>query len=110
MPNHFTNCYTSDEIKIRYRQLAKLLHPDAGGTAQEFRDLKSQYDYMLSSVSREPPLPSLYRAGIVYFYHKHPVTFYEADNHYYKFHKEKGADVWIDSDHTYLIKQQDYRI
>ncbi len=44
----FADCLTEQEIKKRYRELALRFHPDCGGTAEEFRALKNQYDLQMS--------------------------------------------------------------
>ncbi len=36
-------------IKFKYRELAKKLHPDAGGTAQAFQELQEAYEQALQS-------------------------------------------------------------
>lgn len=104
MPYHFANCYTTEEVKARYKTLAKTLHPDKGGTKEDFQELQNQYEQILESVKRQPALPVLYKVGEVYVYSRCDVVYYGCDNHYYKFHKHKGADIWIDSLHTHLIK------
>ncbi len=43
---YFTRAKSYDEAKNLYRQLAKELHPDKGGTDREFIDLKEQWDYI----------------------------------------------------------------
>lgn len=36
--------FTENELKRAYRQAALLLHPDRGGSAQDFIELKTQYE------------------------------------------------------------------
>lgn len=100
---HFHNCYTTAETKDRYRQLAKTLHPDKGGTDEAFRELQEQYDQLLRQVGYEPKLPPLFHVDGHYEYFRKPVVYFERDNHWYKFHKDGGADVWIDNRHINLI-------
>ncbi len=42
--SHFTNCYTPEDIKKRYRDLCKKYHPDKGGDEKIMQDINSQYD------------------------------------------------------------------
>ena len=48
---HFNGCRTPEDIKARFRQLAKKLHPDAGGTHEQFIALTEQYHAALSGIS-----------------------------------------------------------
>lgn len=41
---YFKGCTTIDEIKGKYRTLAKRLHPDAGGNNEDFSRLNREYD------------------------------------------------------------------
>lgn len=41
---YFANIRTEAEAKARYRELAKKLHPDAGGKATEFQAMKKEFD------------------------------------------------------------------
>lgn len=41
----FNNCNTVEEVKARYRTLAKELHPDAGGDAEKFKAMFSEYKH-----------------------------------------------------------------
>ena len=43
MKRYFENCVTVEEVKARFRDLAKQLHPDCGGDAQAFREMMEQY-------------------------------------------------------------------
>ncbi|MEM6734502.1 MAG: hypothetical protein AAF620_00395 [Bacteroidota bacterium] len=44
MKNYFKNCKTLDEAKKLYYQLAMKLHPDKGGTTEEFQELQGQFE------------------------------------------------------------------
>ena len=44
---YFTGCTTKQELKKRYRELAKQLHPDHGGSNDEFVAMKSEYDDLM---------------------------------------------------------------
>jgi DnaJ domain len=41
-----------DQVKAAYRQACKSKHPDMGGTAEEFVELKTAYAYILSNLKR----------------------------------------------------------
>ncbi len=106
MQYHFYDCYTPDEVKTRYRALAKKFHPDKNGTSSQFQELQNQYEQKLSQATNEPKLPPLFHVERHYEYFGKKVTYYQRDNHYYKFHKEGGADIQIDSSHLFLIKTE----
>jgi curved DNA-binding protein CbpA len=38
---------SQEDVKERYRQLAKTMHPDAGGTAEDFKKLQSSSEQAL---------------------------------------------------------------
>ena len=40
---YFEGCTTIEEVKERFRMHAKVLHPDAGGNAADFRDMMEEY-------------------------------------------------------------------
>ena len=44
---------SAKEIKSRFRDLAKIHHPDKGGDAEKFALIKEAYDILMDSVSRE---------------------------------------------------------
>ncbi len=51
---YFKECRTIEEVKIRYRTLAKLFHPDCGGSNELMQKLNDEYPIACSSVlSRE---------------------------------------------------------
>ena len=108
--NYFENCYTSDEIKTRYRQWAMKLHPDKGGDAADFRQLQNQYESIQKVIDRQPLLPEMFKINGNYTYLKTKVIYTGRDNHYYKFDKPGGAWILIDRDHLYLIKSDFERI
>jgi hypothetical protein len=41
--DYFRDCSSEEEVKARYRELAKSFHPDRGGSADEFAELSNQY-------------------------------------------------------------------
>lgn len=40
---YFTNCKNIEDVKETYRKLAKNLHPDCGGDAEEFKKMMAEY-------------------------------------------------------------------
>ena len=45
--NYFNDCKTLEEAKTIYHRLALKLHPDQGGSAEDFKTLKNEYDAFL---------------------------------------------------------------
>lgn len=45
--NYFKDCKTQDDVKRLYRELAKKLHPDTGGSQKDMVELQRQYEEML---------------------------------------------------------------
>lgn len=43
MMKYFTSCRTIEDVKKLYRELAKKLHPDCGGNADEFKAMQAEY-------------------------------------------------------------------
>ena len=43
MKRYFTECRTAEDVKARYRELAKRLHPDCGGDAEQFKTMMNEY-------------------------------------------------------------------
>lgn len=48
--------YSEEEVKAAYRRQAKLLHPDAGGSAERFRELHAAYDSLCGAKKNTPGL------------------------------------------------------
>lgn len=44
MKNYFKDCKTAEDVKKRYKELAKKLHPDCGGDAEEFKAMSAEYE------------------------------------------------------------------
>ncbi len=44
---YFSGITNIEQAKLRYRKLAKQLHPDAGGTAVEFQNMMNEYQSLL---------------------------------------------------------------
>lgn len=40
---YFTECKTAEDVKARFKELAKQLHPDCGGDAEEFKRMMQEY-------------------------------------------------------------------
>ena len=45
-PNYFQDCSTKEQAKERYRKLLKELHPDRGGSTEEFQEMQRQYEQL----------------------------------------------------------------
>jgi hypothetical protein len=43
---YFAGCLNEQEVKEKYRLLAKKLHPDMGGNSGDFIIMKNEYDYI----------------------------------------------------------------
>ena len=41
---YFKDCKTAEDVKARFKDLAKKLHPDCGGDAEEFKKMMSEYE------------------------------------------------------------------
>jgi hypothetical protein len=44
MPTYFQNCTTLDALRKELRRLAKLHHPDVGGSLATMQDINAQYE------------------------------------------------------------------
>lgn len=40
---YFVNCKTEQDIQQRYKQWAKVLHPDSGGNESDFKAMQKEY-------------------------------------------------------------------
>ena len=47
---YFENLTDLNEIKIRYKELAKAHHPDLGGCVEVMKEINSQYDQVLEGI------------------------------------------------------------
>lgn len=45
---------TPESLKAQYRELAKTMHPDMGGTKEAFQELQRQYQEALLTLSERP--------------------------------------------------------
>jgi hypothetical protein len=50
---YFLGITDIEQAKLRYRKLAKQLHPDAGGTANEFQDMQTEYKEFFLSLQQK---------------------------------------------------------
>lgn len=46
--HYFKGCRTPDEAARKRLQLAKQMHPDAGGDARSFQAMQAEYEWLLS--------------------------------------------------------------
>lgn len=44
MKRYFDGCHTAEELKKEYRKLAKELHPDRGGNAEDFAAMQNEFE------------------------------------------------------------------
>lgn len=56
---YFTGIKTADELKQAYRSFCLRMHPDCGGDADEFKAMKSEYEYLLVTVDCGVPLSDI---------------------------------------------------
>lgn len=50
---YFSDCSTIEEVKSLYKQLAKVLHPDCGGSTELMQELNSEYDKVCAFILKE---------------------------------------------------------
>ena len=50
MLKYFIGVETIEELKKKYKELAKKLHPDLGGTKEEFQSMNNEYDKLLETL------------------------------------------------------------
>ena len=50
--NYFSDYVTRDDIRNAYRRLAKVLHPDVGGSTEKMQTLNAQYDEAMDKATR----------------------------------------------------------
>ncbi len=53
MNKYFDKGLTAEQLHERYKQLAKKLHPDAGGTNEEFSAMQEEYEQRLNDLLDE---------------------------------------------------------
>jgi len=52
--NYFIGAATVQEVKDKYKTLAKVLHPDVGGSHEKFTLMKGEYDHIVDGKSVFP--------------------------------------------------------
>lgn len=57
---YFYGCESIEEVKQRFKKLAKTLHPDTGGNTSQFIEMKGQYDNII-----ENGIPSMSYAEVL---------------------------------------------
>mgnify|MGYP001195860155 CR=1 FL=1 len=50
---YFIDCRTIEEVKSLYKQLAKVMHPDCGGSTELMQDLNKQYELATAHLLKE---------------------------------------------------------
>ena len=50
---YFLGITDIEQAKLRYRKLAKQLHPDMGGTAKEFQNMQNEYKTVLLKLQQK---------------------------------------------------------
>ena len=50
MMKYFVNIQTIEELKKKYKELAKKLHPDLGGNKEEFQSMNNEYDLLFKNL------------------------------------------------------------
>ena len=50
MTKYFRGIETIEELKKAYKELAKKLHPDLGGTKEKFQEMNNEYDLLFKSL------------------------------------------------------------
>jgi DnaJ-class molecular chaperone len=60
-----TDTATADEVKLRWRALASVNHPDRGGDSQEFDRLRKAYNQALAEASAPKPCSPCGGTGFV---------------------------------------------
>ena len=50
MNKYFANCTTIEDVKSTFKVLAKQLHPDCGGSSEEFKSMMGEYQTTFESL------------------------------------------------------------
>ncbi len=53
---YFDNMNTLDEVKVRYKILAKRLHPDAGGDTAIMQEINEDYQTAILRITKPEPM------------------------------------------------------
>lgn len=99
----FDGLTTADEVKQRYRELAKLMHPDVGGTNLAMQELNEQYKQVMEDLPHPPP-PDLFTKGATYQYLWRKVSYRRRTETQHIFQLESGCWLYIDTHRLDLIK------
>lgn len=51
---YFDDCKTMDELKSKYKDLAKKMHPDIGGDKDKFQRMLEEYTEAVEDITSEP--------------------------------------------------------
>jgi len=55
---YFVGCKNKTDVEARYKQWAKILHPDKdGGNTQQFQDMQNEYNTIISGKVKKPKKP-----------------------------------------------------
>lgn len=107
MEPYFDLCYTLEELQDKYRAICKRLHPDKGGSKEDFQQMQEEYEAAKRSIEYRKAhdcLPDLFSESANYEYLRRPVRYSgKVGGHYYKFTQDYGANILIDKNHTNLI-------
>lgn len=49
---HFKDCKTIQEVKAKYRELAKTYHPDKNGSTESMQDLNAEYAFVIAKLAK----------------------------------------------------------
>ena len=55
---YFTNCKTAEELRKEFHKLAKQLHPDNGGNAEDFKAMKAEFEKAWETVGTPKVRPT----------------------------------------------------
>lgn len=104
--NYLKEAKTLQELKKLYFQLAKKLHPDHGGNAEQMKILNSEYDYLKNKLSNDKTIDKDYLKETVFSmdYFKDIITELLKYNHIII--EIVGSWVWISGIGTYAIKDK----
>jgi len=89
---YFTQCTCEDEVKKVYRGLARVHHPDTGGTTERFQILQDEYSYQLRKVGGGERSQSDRSSYEHYDYSDLYKKYYEAKKAQEKYEKKKNGE------------------
>ena len=107
MIEYFAGCRTPEEVRERYKELAKQHHPDAGGSTDTMQEINAQRDkWQAFTLFVKQLLPPIYHVKNKYFFYRLQVTYISRTSEEYIFHFVSGGYLHITPDRTDLIKQE----